>query len=113
MSLIDVIPGLGPGGKYTLYVSQTYGLFLNGGSKFNQSTYKPSGGEKILRIEKLCWSNTYALLTEGSIYFVNTTFPTNGSSYFNELKKVKINVDKPSQCTFFTIGYYAVCSIYS
>ena len=44
ITLLDVVPGIGPEGKYTLYLSQNYGLIINSGSKFNQSTYKPSGG---------------------------------------------------------------------
>lgn len=68
ISLYDMQPFLGIDGKYNVYLSQTYGIIINGGSKFIQSTFRPS--EKIYRVEKLCWSNSLAVLVEGYIYFI-------------------------------------------
>ena len=105
-------PFLGIDGKYNVYLSQTYGIIINGGGKFIQSTFRPS--EKIYRVEKLCWSNSLAVLVEGYIYFITPIFfPNQTIAIATTRKTEKINIDTTSKCSFFVIGHNAVCSIYN
>lgn len=70
MSIVDILPSLGPNGKFSAYLSETYGLVINGGSKFSQFIYKIPGNEKPYKVQRFCWSNNLAILTEGYIYFI-------------------------------------------
>lgn len=73
ISLLDMQPALGTDGKYNAYLSATYGLVINGGSKFIQTVWKIPDSQKPLKLAKLCWSNNLAILTEDYIYFVRLT----------------------------------------
>lgn len=41
LTLVGMQPALGIDGKYNVYLSQTWGVIVNGGSKFIQATWKP------------------------------------------------------------------------
>lgn len=70
ISLIDMQPTIGVDGKFNVFLSENYGVIVNGGSKFLQTVWAIPNKEKPLKIEKMCWGNNFAVLTDGYIYFI-------------------------------------------
>lgn len=73
ISIVDMQPAIGIDGKFNVYLSENYGVIVNGGSKFLQTIWAIPGQEKPFKIEKMCWGNNFAVLTDGYIYFIGIT----------------------------------------
>lgn len=70
IGLVDMQPAIGVDGKFNVFLSENYGVIVNGGSKFLQTVWPIPNKEKPLKIEKMCWGNNFAVLTDGYIYFI-------------------------------------------
>jgi hypothetical protein len=62
IGLVDTLLTVSPDRKFNSYLSENYGLIL---SNLNFTTYiwKVPDGEKPYRMQRLCWSNNFAVLT--------------------------------------------------